>query len=317
MVKTSKAPKNFYTAEQAVRKLGMPKTTFFHYVRTGKIKKVVPPGQKEGYYPKKIIDDMVRARELVILEYAVEPSSFMRATDEDIQGIYDLCVSLFGITETPSYETMLSWQQKNPNTYYVVKQEDIVTGYIGFLHLNKETTSYIMSPATRGIPKPPSTEVDPFTSNQPIHGLWVGIAVRPNLSPLQARLNGRHLITGGIGVLEDLARKHMPVMKLYATARTNDGARLSRKLGFKEIAFPSDPLLRYEVDLLTSPSPLLREYQRIVKQTASKKSQGADHGAKSDSKTDSKTGEFVLTTTDTDEQVRPKRASPSHWKQPL
>src|SRR5437763_2541967 len=167
LAKTSAAPKNFYTAAQATKRLGIPKTTFFHYVRTGKIRKVVPPGQVEGYYPKTDIDKMAKERELFILEYASEPSTFARASEGDIRGIYDLCVSLFGVTGTPSYELMLAWQRKNPLTYYVVKQEDIITGYIGFLYLNEEATRYIMSESVPGVPSPSETEVVPFTPGVP------------------------------------------------------------------------------------------------------------------------------------------------------
>jgi hypothetical protein len=265
MVKISKAPRNFYTAAEAAERLGMPKTTFHTYVKQGKIKKVVPPGRTEGFYPKKDIDKLARARELFLLEYASEPSSFTRATDEDIKGIYDLCVSLYGVTETASHETLLSWQRKNPRTYYVVKQEGIVTGYIGFLYLNEEVTRHILSETVPGVPMPPSTEVLPFTQGETIHGLWVGLAVRPGLPSTQARYTGRHLLTGGIEVLENLAREGMPVKKLYATARTGDGVRLSRKLGFQETIYPDDPLIRYEIDLEKSDSPLLSEYKKLIK----------------------------------------------------
>lgn len=268
MVKTSKAPKNFYTAAEAARKLGLPKTTFFHQVRKGQIKKVVPPGQTEGYYPKTEIDKMAKAKELFILEYAAEPSTFDRASEEDIGSIHKLCLDLFGVTGTPSYETMLSWQQKNPYTYYVVKQEGIVTGYIGLLHLNSETVHHIMSETLPGIPTPPATEVLPFTPDTPIDGLFLGIAVRQDLPPKQARLHGRHLIAGGIEILEDLARKGSPVKKLYATSRSSDGIKLSRKLGFKETTYPDDPIHRFELDLETSDSPLLKEYKKITKRLA-------------------------------------------------
>ena len=264
-MKTSKAPRNFYTASEAAKKLGMPKTTFHTYVKHGKIKKVVPPGRTEGFYPKKEIDKLARARELFILEYASEPSTFAQATDEDIKGIHDLCVNLFGVTETASYETLLSWHKKNPSTYYVVKQEDIVTGYIGFLYLNEEVTRHIMSETVPGVPLPSSAEVLPFIPGKPIHGLWIGLAVRPGLPSTQARMNGRHLITGAIEVLEKLARQGMPVKKLYATARTSDGIKLSRKLGFKETIYPDEPLIRYELDLEKSDSPFLNEYKKLIK----------------------------------------------------
>jgi len=220
---------------------------------------------------------MARARELVILEYATEPSSFTRATDEDIKGIHDLCVSLFSINETVSFETMLSWQQKNPYTYFVTKQEGLVTGYFDFLHLNEEVTEHIMSQPLPGVPMPPSTDVEPFTPGKLIHGLFVGLAVRPGLSPTQARLHGRHLITGAIGVLEDLARQNMPVQMLYATARTSYGIRLSRKLGFEEIVYSNDPLIRFRINLLTSNNPLLREYQQIVKRITSQQAKKSNH----------------------------------------
>lgn len=277
MAKKTKVPKNFYTAEKAIEKLQMSRSTFFDHVRKGKIKKVIPPGQKEGYYPKKIIDDLARARELVILEYAAEPSSFTRATDEDIKGIHDICASLFGISETVSYETMLSWQQKNPYTYFVTKQEGFVTGYFGFLYLNKEVTERIMSKPLPGVPMPPSTDIEPFIPGKPIHGLFIGLAVRPGLPETQAKMQGRHLITGAIGVLEEFARQNTPVHMLYATARTSHGIRLSRKLGFEEIAYPGDPLIRFKINLLTSDNRLLREYQRIVKRVASQQVKKSDH----------------------------------------
>jgi hypothetical protein len=308
MAKTSAAPKNFYTAAQATKRLGIPKTTFFHYVRTGKIKKVVPPGQVEGYYPKIDIDKMAKERELFILEYAAEPSNFNRASEEDIRGIYDLCVSLFGITGTPTYELMLSWQRKNPLTYYVVKQEDIITGYIGFLYLNEGTTRFIMSESVPGVPSPASTEVLPFTPGAPIEGLFIGLAVRPGLSLQHARSHGRHLMTGGIEVLENFVRQGMPVRKLYATSRTPDGIKLCNKLGFTETMYPGDPIIRYELDVEKSDSPLLEDYRQIL-------ARANNHKAQHDSRTDSRTGEFPLTTTDASEQNKPKRASPTRSKQ--
>ena len=83
-------------------------------------------------------------------------------------------------------------------------------------------------------------------------------------------MHGHHLIAGAIRTLEDLARRGIPVKKLYATSSTSDGIRLSRKLGFREIAFPGDPLLRFELDLETAETPLVRKYQEIVKKQAAK-----------------------------------------------
>src|SRR5271154_4284012 len=81
MTKTSKAPRNFYTAAQAIKKLGMPRATFFHLAKTGQIKRVVPEGFTEGYYPKAEIDKMALAREMFTLQYTVDSSLFRRAEE--------------------------------------------------------------------------------------------------------------------------------------------------------------------------------------------------------------------------------------------
>ncbi|MBV9708737.1 MAG: hypothetical protein JO125_15170 [Chloroflexi bacterium] len=266
MAKVSRAPRNFYTAQQAARKLGMKEGAFFYHVRAGKIKKVVPPGSKEGYYPKAFIDKMVEAKELFILEYAAEPSTFEKAIEEDIKSIYELGVSLFGVTEATPYEILLEWHKKNPQTYYVLKQEGIVTGYMGLLYLNKETTEYIMSETTYRTPVPPATEVLPFAPNQPIEGLFVGLGVRPGMGERRTHYHGRHLIAGCIHVLEDFAKRGMPVNKLYATSKTKYGIKLCRDLGFNETEFQGDPLIRFELDLETSNSPWAEKYREVVKQ---------------------------------------------------
>ena len=64
MAKIAKAPKNFYTAAEAIKRLDMKRATFFNLVKTGKITRVVPDGFIEGYYPKTEIDKMALAREM-------------------------------------------------------------------------------------------------------------------------------------------------------------------------------------------------------------------------------------------------------------
>jgi predicted DNA-binding transcriptional regulator AlpA len=269
MPKVAKAPKGFYAASEVMRKLGISNSTLYHYVETGKIKRVVPPDRKDGYYIKADIDKMVRAKELFILQYSSEPSIFMKASAEDIQGIYDLCVSLYGATSIPSYERRVAWFKKNPDIYYVVKQEGIVTGFVSLLYLTDEAIREIMftdhpSPVT-------ADKVLSFIPGQPIDHLFMTIGVRPGLHSTQRRLHGGHLITGTMDVLEDFAKSGMPVKKLYATSATTEGIKLCRDLGFKEWRLgPDDETHRFELDLETTNSPFLKRYQQAIKRRARK-----------------------------------------------
>src|SRR5712691_392288 len=104
MPKSAKAPPGLYSATQAIKKLGLPHSTFYDLVEKGTIKKVVPPGRSDGYYLKAAIDDLAKARQLFTLQYATDISVFQKATESDIQGLHDVCSQLWGTRGTYPYE---------------------------------------------------------------------------------------------------------------------------------------------------------------------------------------------------------------------
>src|SRR5438552_547176 len=63
MVKRSKATKGYYTASQAMSRLGIGNSTFYHFVKVGKIRKIVLPYRKEGYYSQEDIDKLAKEYE--------------------------------------------------------------------------------------------------------------------------------------------------------------------------------------------------------------------------------------------------------------
>ena len=281
MVKTVHASTGTYTAAEAAKRLGMPKTTFHNYVRSGKIKKFVPPGQIEGHYSKIEIDKLAQARELFILLNSIEPITFERASsEEDIRGIYDLSVAIYGIGGTPSYHERLKIWHTNPRVYYVVKQEYIVVGYISLIWLQDEALRLLMGPT----PKQPriteagagiysiisSENVRPFTPGTPIDSLFISLGVRPGMSNTEQRSYSFKLLRDTISLLEDFAEQDMPIRKIYATSERTDGIRLARKLGMQETKYEGDTIIRLELDLETSENPLLKDYRELVKQKDTK-----------------------------------------------
>ena len=51
----------FYTASEARKVLGLTEATFFDRVKKGHIPKVIPPGKRQGLYPKRTIDALAQA----------------------------------------------------------------------------------------------------------------------------------------------------------------------------------------------------------------------------------------------------------------
>lgn len=275
MVKASKAPSGFYTATEARDKLGMAKGTFFYNVKTGRIKKTVPPNGREGFYEKKLIDKMAQNNALFTLIHSIEPISFYRAQSEsDIKGIVDLCVAIYGQNGTPSYDARLEIWQKNPEVYYIVTQEDIVVGYVSLIWFDEDALSVLMGPTPKqsritsagsGLYSITGPEhILLFKSEQPIDSLFISLGVRPGLSNSEQREYAFRLLRGMQDVFTEFANRGMPIKKLYATSERGDGIKLARKLNMQETRYENDHILRYQLDIETSNHPLLKPYKQAL-----------------------------------------------------
>lgn len=270
MPRSGKAPKGYYSASQVMRKLGIASSTFYHFVETGKIKKVVPPNMRDGYYAKEEVDKMARERELFILTQIKDTSIYRKAMKEDILGIYEVCASLWN-DRVPSYEARLSSFRQNPSIYYIVERENIVIGFLGLIPFRKDAFDVIMGEAQTNFYityqkyLQEKGGVLPFKEGEPIESLFLDIAVKKGVP--ESQKYGMRLIQGCIETLEDFAKQHMPVKYLHASSSSPDGIRLCRNFQFRELPKLGETTrLRFELELEKSNLPALREYQRIIKQ---------------------------------------------------
>jgi len=104
----------------------------------------------------------------------------------------------------------------------------------------------------------------PFVEGQPIDSLFISLGVRPGMTNKQQREYGFKLIRDSLDVLQEFARRGMPVKKLLATSEKSDGISLARKLGMKEIVYPSDNVLRYELDFENTTQGMAKEYRDFI-----------------------------------------------------
>ncbi len=262
MPKRAKAPKGFYTASEVMRLLGISSSTLYDFVKAGKIERVVEPPRKDGYYPKRPIDEMVRAKHLFLIQYSTDTATFMKATAQDAQGIYDVGLSLWGTMGTPTVETRLGWYQTNPDIDYVVKQEDAVAGYVSLMPLKHETIKQLLSGEKRGWEVRPD-EILPYTPGMPLECFVMALGVHAGLH--KAEKYGMRLLIGSIHALGELARKGVIIERLYATSNSPDGIKVCRDLSFQEIEPTPESTRRcFVLDTATSNSPLLQEYHEVI-----------------------------------------------------
>ncbi len=260
--KVSKAPDGFYTASEAIKKLNMPRTTFHHYVKIGKIKKKVPRGHKEGYYEKSYIDKMAQASELYAIQYAEDPSTFSVATDDDLPGIYDVLVSLWGTLNATTTETRLSWHKVNPEIDYVVKQEGIVVGFVNVKPVRHETIEQYIREEIE-VKDIKASDILPFTPGVPLE-CEAGIAVRAGVYDPQKY--GMRLLGGIIDVMKGFAERGILIKRIYTRSSTPDGIRIARGLGFEDISpTPNQSSRLFVLDFDTSDSPFVKQYRDILR----------------------------------------------------
>ncbi len=266
--KVSKAPEGFYTASEAIKKLNMPRTTFHHYVKIGKIKKKVPYGHKEGYYEKTYIDKMAEASQLYAIQYAEDPATFSIASDEDLAGIYDVLISLWGPTNATTTETRQNWRKINPEMDYVVRQEGIVVGFVNIKPLTHEAIEKYIKKELQVKDIQPN-DILPFTPGIPLE-CEAGIAVRAGVH--DPKKYGMRLIGGIIEIMKDFAKRGIIIKAIYTRSSTPDGINLAKGLGFKDISSRREQNAKlFVLDFETSDSPFVKQYQDILREHTEEK----------------------------------------------
>lgn len=78
-----KVGNEYYTAAQVKEKLDITQGTLYNYVRNGTLKPVVPPGKRQGVYPRSEVDQLAHELRAFMATRQKNASIFARATIED------------------------------------------------------------------------------------------------------------------------------------------------------------------------------------------------------------------------------------------
>jgi hypothetical protein len=262
-----KAPPGFYTAQEAARRLGWNIYTFRYYVRTGKIKRHVPPLRKEGYYDKREIDKLASETALFLHTFEEKDTTQTRvARLEDAQGVVEVLTNRGWKTATA--EQRKSWYKVNPFVDFIAITDGKVSGYIHAAPYTPEALEDMMAVRKRSWDILPQ-DIIPYQSGH-TYDLYVGIATVEDITNHTQRV-GFPLIAGFFAFLEELAEKQIYIRRLYAVSAEEPGQKLSSKIGFIRQEVPGDYLLpdwhRYMLDLETSDSHFAQLYREVIQQT--------------------------------------------------
>lgn len=252
--------KNFYTASEAQKRLGMDKNSFYYLVRKGTLKGIAPPGKKHSLYPKSEIDKFAASIKTLMEQYGREASVFEKATTEDLQTEVDIDLSLYGNKGTTPLEARLARLNANPEGNYVLRNEGDVVGHVSFYPVESETLREAISGERHGIP---IDKILPFEPGKPLDILIFIISVKPGFPPDVSNYYGQRLIAGTVHTLRELGERGVEIENIYATSRTAAGIKLCRKLGMTEEPISGERgRYRYSLHIPTSNSMLVQEYKQ-------------------------------------------------------
>jgi hypothetical protein len=266
--------KNFYTAREAMRKLGLKKSTFYDLIKRGDIPEgTVLPLRKRALYPKATIDKLAEEQARILGEYEQEPErlQFMIPTTEDLQQIVEIDRTLFPEETWMSVEALQERLSYNPEVTHILKdtKTNTVLSYISMSPLKQAILEKLITLQVNETVLQPE-HFTPYLINTPQDCYIVSIGARAGAGTAQHFYAGK-LVYAVKNYLIELLERGVIFRHLYAVATSKEGEKLAQSLSFIPLAATEgqqntykDFRYPYVLDLenKNSQSKMVKEYQR-------------------------------------------------------
>ena len=223
---------NYYTAKEAIKKLGIPRSTFYDLVQAGEIPKINLPLRKQALYHKQRIDELADERARILGEFERTPERlvFMLPQRDDLEQLVDIDRMIF------HEETLIlpKEQQKrfayNPEAIHVLKdmETNTVVGGITISPIKNEVLEKLIRLEIDETQVRPEDYL-PYTTTTPLDCYVIGIVVRPGILAIYY---GSRLLQATLNYLIELLNRGVIIRRVYTVATTKDGERLADRLHF-------------------------------------------------------------------------------------
>ena len=260
----SKSFKDYYTASQAMRILGVTEGMFYNFIRNGDLEGTTLPGRKQKVYEKSRVDQLAHELKAFVATRKTSPTTFGKATTrQEILESTKLSDAIFG--GHIDLETQMSWLERNPDICYVAKNEGKVVGYAIILPLSIEKIEKLLREEEFTV-NIEASEIGKFKRGEAIHLYMGAIGVIPGVTIAEKRTFGSKLISGLMDVIIDLGKKGVIIKTIVARSTKPDGIALLRKIGFTEILSTTDKK-NFMVDVEKSGIKEIVEYKQALKES--------------------------------------------------
>lgn len=219
----------YYTAKEARTLLGLNENTFQTWVKTGKIPRTKLRGMRQGVYAKRDIDALARAMNMAVEPY--ERIVFSKSTPGDQEEEMHIGTRCFGDAFITPLPERIAFQQKSEFTFYSLKVNGCVVGYISMFHFPPAFLDDLLT--GRRIEREITLkEVLRFPRLEPFDIYIDVMATDPLLSPHERSFYARTMIERFANLLLQLRDNGYMIRTVYTVSATKEGDHLVRKAGF-------------------------------------------------------------------------------------
>ena len=260
----AKPPKDYLTAAQVKKLLGITDGMLYNFVENKALERVIPPGRKQGVYRRSQVEQLARDLKVFLSTRNEETTTFSKASREEIPLLIEIGTTTYpGIQQgIASLETRLSWLDKNPDIYYVVRKDDETVGYTAIIPMKPEKIRKILANEEFMKDVKPE-EIEEFKPGSPLHVYLATMRTKLGISKNEKRAYGVRLIGGLITTLIKMIDNGINIDTLYARSETVDGIRLLKHLGFTEISQTKD-YKNFALKLNNGGMQTLEKYKRAI-----------------------------------------------------
>jgi hypothetical protein len=275
----TKSYKDYYTASEVKEKLGITDGMLYNYVRYGHLERVIPPGRKQGVYPKRGVDNLANKLHafLAIDSEGEEEIVFRAATEDDMLEISNMGRAVF-VPTAPRVTAPAQWHLdalgKNPEISFVLKRGDELLGYVNtvpFTVNNEKVRKCLTVDFLSDVNIIPD-DIETYEAGKHIHLYIMAVCINPSLKKTERRKHGATLITRFISKIKELGARGVTIEKITARGDTPSGVRLLQAFGFSEAPSLKPGTRVFIIDMDNSYGDVSTQYKEALAQWKEKHS---------------------------------------------
>jgi hypothetical protein len=254
----------YYTAQKAQETLDMTYSGLKYQVSIGNIKSEIPKGRRQSYYKAKDVEQVSRDLKSFSIHRKNKPTQFITVTTkEDIEKCMGISKALFG-AERGDIEKHMRIIKKNPETYFMIKDEDQAIGYAAIWPVKPGKIDNLLA---QTIPVKISPEdIETFEEGKNLDIYLNVIGIRPGFTKEEKRYYGSRLISGLAKTLISLGERGIHIGTVAARSNMPDGIRIMKGIGFTEIE-PITPERRtFIINIKESGIPFVLDYKQALRE---------------------------------------------------